>query len=717
MIDYHRWLKAGKKILKNEYFYLSVILIYHLICHLIWVVNDTRPQAWDGSHHLNLSLDYIEAFKKGSIWEFLGVSKFYPPLFHLAVIPFLFISNFNPDIVVIPNWICLCILVFSTYGIGKIIFKEKRVAVFGAVIVSFYPFVNHLISREVLIDLSIASMIAAGIYFLLKSNNFNDIFSTRMFFAVSFFGLLIKWNYGIYLFAPVLVMFLRSNLQCKKRFVLYSLAVFVALMPVYGCNILPMTGKIIHFMNIGAAEGDPSVLSFNSILWYTLALGQQIYLLPTILFFAGLSLIFINIKKEYWILFVWILVPYIIHTLISNKDLRYTVPLLPAVALISAFPFSFIKSKKVLAACVSAGIAVLFIQLFHFDFGISGLKPGVHFNLLGMPMVLYNKSAPQGFDWRHLDILEYIQSQRKKTGKIIVATVLSNHPYLHGSTLRYTFRTHSKNIFAGGFSKRLGELKDFIILKTGSRGPEFTLGAIESAVQNMGSMDNYFSEAISFDLPDNSKAIIYKQELKPWEGNELDSLNMHIDTLKCRGYVANDVRITFVNYPGESWNGGSFKSIVMDIGEMNIKGFIIKDAKIILNGASISLEKLIKSNELFLLSLEEMVPHIYIAEEFLRKFIIKKARHLENVSIIFSSGIEVKGRYRFIPVDIKVSIDKDGDYLKAGVSKIAAFFIGIPRIFYKSYLSGKYSLNGSMGMPFRVKIDAIEFTQKGIAIN
>ena len=83
---------------------------------------DVRPPSYDQGLHLFRTFNYWEAITSGSEnwWQdVLIVEPFYPPFYHLSLIPLSLIFGFNLDTGVIGNSFYMTILALSTYGIGK----------------------------------------------------------------------------------------------------------------------------------------------------------------------------------------------------------------------------------------------------------------------------------------------------------------------------------------------------------------------------------------------------------------------------------------------------------------------------------------------------------------------------------------------------------------------------------------------------------------------
>jgi hypothetical protein len=94
----------------------------------------------------------------------------------------------------------------------------------------------------------------------------------------------------------------------------------------------------IYKVNKEAAqsENEAPLYSIMSNLYYAHGvISPQIQLPFGILFFGGLIYSLIRCRKESRILYLWIISGLLAFTMVANKDLRYTVPILPAIAMLS----------------------------------------------------------------------------------------------------------------------------------------------------------------------------------------------------------------------------------------------------------------------------------------------------------------------------------------------------------------------------------------------
>jgi 4-amino-4-deoxy-L-arabinose transferase-like glycosyltransferase len=170
------------------------------------VVLDKVPPAYDYARHLYIAFLYWQAFdwNSQSLWfDLLSVEPFYPPLYHLSVIPFALVFGFSAYSAVLANSIYLGVIILSTYGIGALT-NDRRTGLMAAFLVACYPFLSY-VSRTPMIDTMLTAAVAAAYYLFLKSKNFENRFYSLMFTLVFAGGMMVKWTFLVFIFPAVVL--------------------------------------------------------------------------------------------------------------------------------------------------------------------------------------------------------------------------------------------------------------------------------------------------------------------------------------------------------------------------------------------------------------------------------------------------------------------------------------------------------------------------------
>jgi hypothetical protein len=304
----------------------------------------------------------------------------YPPLYHSIIAIAYALFGKTIDAAQWANLPAIAVLLIATYGIGRTILKPLAAAA-AAVIVSFYPLMLWL-SRETLIDYWLTSLVASAIWLLILTKEFSNKKFAVLFGIVCGLGMLTKWTFVLFVLLPALWA-ARKNLKNAATAAIVAIGI-AAYWYAFAAQAL------LHLLSINTAqsfgEGDPGRFTVEAATFYVRALeGSQLFLPLFILFVAGAIALLFNFNRSWIPIALWIAGGWLGLMLFQNKDPRYTAPLLPAIALISAQVFQKKESLVVLL------LPVLLIQHYLVSFGIRALPPAV--------VLAKGGDGPISYDW------------------------------------------------------------------------------------------------------------------------------------------------------------------------------------------------------------------------------------------------------------------------------------------------------------------------------
>ena len=362
---------------------LAGAFLHLTISNLVWIARDSLPPFWDMAHHQSGALRILYAFRESGVaalWDVPSLTGSYPPLYHSIVAAFYAIFGISIDSAQLANIPATAILMGSTYLIGRHLMSPMGAAV-GAVLVAYYPLLIWL-SRVTLIDYWLTALVALALWLLLETDGFQNRRMTLLFGVVSGIGMLTKWTFAAFLVPPALL-FLRR----RWRKALLSVAVAI---PIASYWYLSRASVLVGFLQIntagGLAEGDPSRLSWQAVVWYLRALGgYQLFLPLFVAFLIGLIWLYVNFDPKWTPLVLCLVGAWLCLMTFQNKDPRYTVPLLPVVALITA---GWISSRR---AWIVPLLALLLFQHHLVSFGIRTLPEKV--------IIVRGVKQPLAYDW------------------------------------------------------------------------------------------------------------------------------------------------------------------------------------------------------------------------------------------------------------------------------------------------------------------------------
>lgn len=351
---------------ENKWFrFLLVILFIHLISNIFWIVANNAPMPWDPASHTYIAYqiaDNITSFKFDKI---LDSSNYYPIFVHsisafLILIVRPFIENVFIQIKLVQFMGTLFFLgtVYMVFAYARLLIKQEKIAFFSAALFSLFPIIYGN-SHFFMLDIPAIGMFLLTLFFLEKSKALTQRRWTLWFFISCGFLFMTKWTGLLYLLVPFLSMLFIILKQGIKRNHLYDIFIGIVLFllisfPWYSLHAQDLL-KLTGIYSIGEIGGDPQELfAIDNLTFYSQAfINYQATFIGALAFFLFLPFAFRAYKNQMWILTATILANYILFTFIGNKDSRYTMQILPLVAIVIALGISQLKKlPNYLVTCV-----------------------------------------------------------------------------------------------------------------------------------------------------------------------------------------------------------------------------------------------------------------------------------------------------------------------------------------------------------------------------
>lgn len=340
---------------------LLSLWIFHVIANLIYLKIDTTPPIWDPACHSLQSIKIFDiinspdlTFKNDLKAEIVGCTRIYPPLVYLIIYPFYKIFGTTTDVAVgVISLVFYLILILSVYKIGELVSKKQWVGLLAAFLVTMYPFI-YSSSKQFLLDLPLTAIVSLSIYLLLKSDNFKDRKYSVLFGIVLGIGFLVKEACIIFIVGPLSVALINephARVDKIKRYknVFFSLIGTVCIVFIWYAhefNAIHAYAKDFLFYKRTFFEDDPVWYEFDGLIYYIKGLIlQQTSFFYFIIFIISLVIIFRKMNDSKKILLSWFFVSLLVLTLLKTKDYRWSMPILPAVAIISALGIKSISKR------------------------------------------------------------------------------------------------------------------------------------------------------------------------------------------------------------------------------------------------------------------------------------------------------------------------------------------------------------------------------------
>lgn len=665
---------------------------------------DLRPNAWDESIHTRVAFDYQERIADEGFLSVLKPAYFnYPPLYHLTLIPFLGIPADVADAGPLVNFFYLIFLVLGVFLLGDQILGRIP-GLTAAFLVTCYPVIIYLMHLT-MIDVALTAWVTWAMLCLVKSENFSQRSWSLAFGLVLGLAMLTKWTALAYVLAPMAVAGFNAIRQKNKKWFFASVVIFAVVAgPWYLTNLIPALARISHGAGMQPASG--IILDkWLNWMWYPLALFKQINLFFVLLFIPGLFAVYW--KPKLWPLVLWFLGSLVIFSIFTNRNIRYTMPALPAVALLSVAWVPLFRKGTFLI--VNLGIAAFFI-FFHW---VPGEAKTFFVGPVEMPVV--GRVHPETGSWKHHEIIDEIQ-QRKNPSKAFTRIIMvSNAPYFHSTSINITSRVRGITDFSfrGPSKRRFFEFADFILLKTGNLGPGFTAGTVGEVASTIENPPQWFNSVFKivkkWDLPDGSQAVLFQADPDPMNIADVGLFNLELDELKLPRIVASGVKLIATPDSKESLKLGRLAGLKIHCKKVIYKEFEFLNVNINLTRPQINLPLFLESGEIQLLSLDRLGVQAESPSTPLIQYLERKAKWLKDLQLVLDGPkIKLKSNAYGIPLDVQADIRVENRLLKTKLEQVKILKIPFPLFILRSLTDQRVSLNPNRETPFFIDINQIE---------
>lgn len=361
---------------------MFLLITMHLIILAYWLKRDHSFLINDGFDHYIVSLlkySNLKNFFSDIQIQTQNITPFikWHGTFHATICAFLllFLPVMQDTAVFINAMIFFPTAIIFTYLIAKCFF-DKNSAFLAAVIFSFLPIINQH-TRVFLADLPLTALICGSIYFLIKSHRQPRFFNCFLFICFAISACFTKFNAVIFLYFPCLV-FLFYNYK-KNTHIISILVLLIASLLAIVLNP-QIINRIFSCLWINIYQGelfpgfsDTIIVSFFNFIskslyeMFNFGCSSVVFLL----FIAGI--IRLRINKLYNLsLLIILLVSIPIVTmgilLFIEYDIRYLMPILPFISIVSGFALSWVKNKYIKITIIMAVITFLIINYFNLFF-------------------------------------------------------------------------------------------------------------------------------------------------------------------------------------------------------------------------------------------------------------------------------------------------------------------------------------------------------------
>jgi len=380
---------------KYIYFLVAVIALLYFIDNFIWLRLNIYPHGPDEFSHLLIAQNFYNCIVSGQIGDLiklfkLSINTIWPPLFHLTAVVLSFILGFSCISPLAINLVYLFILLFSVYSIGCKLY-DKKVGTLAVILISLYPMVFRY-SRFFGTDFAQISVLSLSIYFLICSEHFSNRKFCVLFGVSIGIGMLTKWSFILFLFAPLACfilqgLFLRGKSSVRRTasanlFLSLLIGILLSLTWYWPSSsaIIIRLKMFFHTLLYHPYAQTPvhkisEVFGIDKFFGYfCLLINEQISFLFFLVFILAAPYFF---RKRFnkLLLISWYIFPFIALSLSSHKEGRFMLPALPAIALISAaglqemfsYRFSYFLKHLFCALIIFLGLAQFFDISYNYE--------------------------------------------------------------------------------------------------------------------------------------------------------------------------------------------------------------------------------------------------------------------------------------------------------------------------------------------------------------
>ncbi len=524
--------------------WLVALWLLHSVANFWWLKADTRPPYSDTAGHAIITLraasqPWRQLVASGQFIEEILRIQPYPPLFYVTSMPFAALVWPTVDAMLAVNTLYLGVLMVATYGIGRLLVGGWA-ALLAAFLVSMYPIVFGL-SRVYLTDVALTAMTTVTVYCLIWSESFRRFWPSLLLGVAIGLAALTKWTFVAFFLGPLAVaLYVAMRRATRARLLNIALAGCLALvvaLPWYLYNYEQLRRFLRNNGFLAAQlEQDPAIWTLTSLSHYLLEATREQMLLPfCLLFVVGTWLALRRCRWNAYLLMLlaWIVVGYVVSSLFINKDTRYTMPYLPAIALLTAIGLVQIRhvtSRRVVLALTMTYALVQFVGL------TVGISPRVAWmpSCIGWPagrpvLTLYSERVhiadyARAEDWQVDAILTAMFADagtRPPDAPPLQLVVIPTAEYFDAQAFTYARwrdRLRLNVSFVTGIldvdSQEVMANSDYVVTKSGAQGWAFALQDAEEITAQLldatSPLRAHYALLAEFPLPDGSTAQLFR---------------------------------------------------------------------------------------------------------------------------------------------------------------------------------------------------------------
>lgn len=687
--ELHDVARSPQRAGSTQWYWSLATLAVFTAALLIWHSFDNRPPAWDESVHLGLAMDYQQWLFHGTPFESRWTA-IYPPLYHLSLIPSLMLGDANVSCIVLTHVAYLALLLWGMLNLSRHFTGSTWAGLLATIVFISMPITLHT-ARQPLIDFALTAWVVAGMEWLRRTQGFSHRRAVIMFGLWSGLGLLMKPFYPMWFIGPVALCAWQGH-QATGRWPIKSLcgAALITLLvalPYYGWQgVLFVRNAVQLSGGQGAMEGDPGLGTLSAWWWYAHALVNQVGLVMLVMVLTGCALTIWFNRKHSGVkyLMVWMVSGYLLFTLSHNKDLRYTMPMLPPLAMLALWQVSLWFGKFRLASWL-ASVAVFAFTATTVD-------------------------RPQPQEWQHQSLLSVFQKWRDQDGSVLRVALISNHPYLFPRNLEWSARTAGIPLRASVDMDSNANFNEFVVLKSGELYSDRSDRRRRELLANRAFTD-YYQKVATLPLPDGSAADVYHRSFgQPFK---IDGVTNQVVETKLHAALARDVMGSFdvaVSGDESSLQRGELATLSIKGGPWSVNGVPVSSGEIQLSKARLNLYTLWDDRGLGLLGFDEIKPCLRLSAAEIQQWLRAKQPDSSDVQVQMRNDHVVASAMRSgwrLGLDVHTSLSAEQDAVRVTLDHVMIGSMRVPGWILGRAHQQSVSLQRDDAVPGHIKINSL----------
>lgn len=382
---------------------LLSLFAFHCLINFIWLRADSHPLGPDEIFHIQDYLSFHTQIKTldlkhdslftlvKKVWHSLNVTENTWPR-GVYCLTYILMAFFRHSIFAMKmtNMVYVALLIIAVYGIGRKCFSHET-GLLAAFIVTMYPALCGS-ARIYGFDFPLTAMTALSVLCMLLSENFRRREFSVLFGIVLGSGLLVKGQIVFFIGGMLgwslwhfFVVKELNDLTRRKKNIFIAIGISLLISSVWWLGNVEANGRFLyeHFVMrqtiyIPSNTGWLGVVDgiMRSVLFYPRFFIGHLSPLFCGFFIFALCVCARQHFQYKTLLFFWILFPYVVFTVMGQKNGRYLLPSYPAIALLTGHGLLQIKSMKIKKMLVVSVLVLGIAQFLKLTFNI-GVFPGI----------------------------------------------------------------------------------------------------------------------------------------------------------------------------------------------------------------------------------------------------------------------------------------------------------------------------------------------------